>query len=1291
MKRFISILLTLCLLLSIIPFATFNSSASTISSESNYYSYKENYIKNYCTYNYLVNEMRLPYRSFVETLDNDSAFQVELEAWKLATISPDSLVEDVLNSQQYKYYEGILMDLLVRDTQEDSFVQNLQSFKDSIHVSAWKKYVNYNSKILQDTPITSDNADTILKEMKSMGNFSNALEYADTIGDYLDYAVDIYDLFDKLTKVEVIAQMSSKYSYVLQSMSNNCNNMYLRSAINNMVLIFSESITTQEIQYIFASKTAMNSVYTEFMKQVKKQVINSLGMVGLAVDLAQSTGTAVANSWFGTEDAISDYYQMRSLYEIEDLLRNVLLKSSGSTFCASFKMYENICLMGCDYSKKYVGPLYTSLFGKLFAWATNQNYENYCKQLDDLKSQISFMFDMIDVGADSWYVIDTENTDNMNIVNKNFNIVKYTKDDYSNANTDIQCDIFSTYGSNRGYSVKLTKDVVVNNSFDITGGTVDLNGHKLTVNGDLTVSNGILKMTNLYDKVIVNGNFTTKSSSSHTGELTDGTMEIKGNFNQIKNDTVDSYRNFNCSKNHRVIFNGTGKQVIHFDSTSSGFANVSFKNSSIEFNSDIRGWTLQEDTVIDNDTKLNLDNTLDLNGHKLTVKGSLQQGGGTININGGTLEVQGDYIITSGYLEMTNAKDKVIVGGNFTTKSISNHTGKLTDGTMEIKGNFNQIISDGYSDTNFNCSNNHRVIFNGTGKQTIHFDSTYSGFANVSLKNSNIEFDNNIRGWTLQEDTVIDNDTKLDLYNTLDLNGHKLTVKGSLQQGGGTININGGTLEVQGDYIITSGYLEMTNAKDKVIVGGNFTTKSISNHTGKLTDGTMEIKGNFNQIISDGYSDTNFNCSNNHRVIFNGTGKQTIHFDSTYSGFANVSLKNSNIEFDNNIRGWILQEDTVIDNDTELNLSSTLDLNGHKLTVKGSLQHGGDTININGGTLEVQGDYIITNGYLKMTNAKDKVIVNGNFTTKSTSDHSSYLTDGTMEIKGNFNQIGKEAYGSCYNFNCKYNHKVIFNGTGKQVIHFDSTSSGFANVSFKNSNIEFNNNIRGWTLQEDTVIDNDTELNLSSTLDLNGHKLTVKGNLQQSGSGSLNINGGTLEVQGDYTITSGYLKMTNAKDKVIVGSDFVTLTSSDHSSYLTNGIMEIKGNFNQITKAGSSGYNFNCSGKHIVILNGDGTQKVKFESSNSHFNILELTKDKDTGYSFESEKCWNRLFISGDANGDEKVTVADITVIQKYLANRLQLSDERLIACDVNKDGVVNIEDATLIQKYLIHLVPSLN
>ena len=98
------------------------------------------------------------------------------------------------------------------------------------------------------------------------------------------------------------------------------------------------------------------------MKEAKKQVISYLGMAGLAIDLAQSVGTVVANSWFGTEDMINDYYEMSSLYEIEDLLRTAVLNTNGSTFCAAFKMYENICLMGCDYSKKYVEPLYTSLF-----------------------------------------------------------------------------------------------------------------------------------------------------------------------------------------------------------------------------------------------------------------------------------------------------------------------------------------------------------------------------------------------------------------------------------------------------------------------------------------------------------------------------------------------------------------------------------------------------------------------------------------------------------------------------------------------------------------------------------------------------------------------------------------------------------------------------------------------------------------------------------------------------------------------------------------------------------------
>ena len=57
--------------------------------------------------------------------------------------------------------------------------------------------------------------------------------------------------------------------------------------------------------------------------------------------------------------------------------------------------------------------------------------------------------------------------------------------------------------------------------------------------------------------------------------------------------------------------------------------------------------------------------------------------------------------------------------------------------------------------------------------------------------------------------------------------------------------------------------------------------------------------------------------------------------------------------------------------------------------------------------------------------------------------------------------------------------------------------------------------------------------------------------------------------------------------------------------------------------------------------------------------------------------------IVGDTNADTKVSIKDVTIIQKYLASMdigTELSEE---VADCNKDGKVNIKDATAIQKYL--------
>lgn len=63
------------------------------------------------------------------------------------------------------------------------------------------------------------------------------------------------------------------------------------------------------------------------------------------------------------------------------------------------------------------------------------------------------------------------------------------------------------------------------------------------------------------------------------------------------------------------------------------------------------------------------------------------------------------------------------------------------------------------------------------------------------------------------------------------------------------------------------------------------------------------------------------------------------------------------------------------------------------------------------------------------------------------------------------------------------------------------------------------------------------------------------------------------------------------------------------------------------------------------------------------------------------------MYLLGDVNKDNKVTVRDATIIQMYLCRfkeYLFISDIQLKAADVNEDGIVDILDATIIQKHKV-------
>ena len=55
----------------------------------------------------------------------------------------------------------------------------------------------------------------------------------------------------------------------------------------------------------------------------------------------------------------------------------------------------------------------------------------------------------------------------------------------------------------------------------------------------------------------------------------------------------------------------------------------------------------------------------------------------------------------------------------------------------------------------------------------------------------------------------------------------------------------------------------------------------------------------------------------------------------------------------------------------------------------------------------------------------------------------------------------------------------------------------------------------------------------------------------------------------------------------------------------------------------------------------------------------------------------------GDANGDGKVNVRDVTAIQRHISEYSALTGRSLTCADVDGNGAVDINDATLLQQYL--------
>ncbi|MEG3640982.1 cadherin-like domain-containing protein [Magnetococcus sp. PR-3] len=315
------------------------------------------------------------------------------------------------------------------------------------------------------------------------------------------------------------------------------------------------------------------------------------------------------------------------------------------------------------------------------------------------------------------------------------------------------------------------------------GRTLTLNGQELLVDGSLVVTlNAIvgsgLVMTHSDDTLTINGGLTAitgynQDAASSSGNLTAGTIYLRGNFSQYDGSYSSSNRGF-VSTGTTVYLDGTSAQTVYFqDPGSSYFDDLIVSNSAgvtltstmyvldqltmsgggqltqgsgyhlyvtnhlpitssgyHVTNTRVAGHiTMGVDATLPNAGNLYIDEgrTLTMDGHALTIDGAL-----VVTLNG----TAGSGLIVG------HADDVVIVEGaaTFSTgynQDSANSSGNFSQGELHFRGNFTQ--SDGsYSSSNKAfVQTGGTVYLDGDSVQSIYFaDPGHSYFKDVTVSNS---------------------------------------------------------------------------------------------------------------------------------------------------------------------------------------------------------------------------------------------------------------------------------------------------------------------------------------------------------------------------------------------------------------------------------------------------------------------------------------------------------------------------------------------------------------------------
>lgn len=611
---------------------------------------------------------------------------------------------------------------------------------------------------------------------------------------------------------------------------------------------------------------------------------------------------------------------------------------------------------------------------------------------------------------------------------------------------------------------------------------------------------------------------------------------------------------------------------------------------------------------------------------KVTVNGDYDsmEGNPRLELNGSNITVSGDFL-QRGNILMTNKNDKLTIGGDATFEGLGS---EILDGIIDVKCDLRVIDGDWLFGQQSHMSTNNKLILSGEEDITLYIQE-FPTFATIEFQNSDKR-----------------------------------------------------TMYMDGNLVA-----EAIDCGEKPL---NIVTKGGSFEIGTITCSEMNIKGDCSVIHPPKF----LNC-------------KALNFDG-------------DVHYEHNVFGYgeeLNKEGMTMTVKGTLSANGDVTTGGSVITVE-DLEFSDGNLIIGKGTLNVTGDMKLSGGNIVMEADKGCLDITGDLDIPRNEGYDS-IRAGSIKCGGDINCTGNShlcmSGSSAFVLTSKEDQTVkneslilgddiyfftnlnVLNAADRIIIlkgalNTKEISADSEKVSIKTDSFKLANA----KLNCDLDISGDLTFTVD-TFDLNGHTVNVNGNLNHT-AGMVKINTGTLNITKDYrivrdadsavyTVSTGILNMTQKEDTVSVGGDFITMTSEDHTDYLTAGTLEIKGDFYQY--ADGTSFAFPASGTHTVVLSGSDVQTITFESyDDSHFNFVDMKQDP-INYKFSDDPCWNALAGEvlvgetklGDVNGDESIDLKDVVVMRRALAGwDVELNEAN---GDVNKDGSFDLKDVVVLRRFL--------